>query len=361
MQTGPIERKNPHEGLTAIDLFCGCGGLTVGLKKAGFKVIGAVDSDPIAVSTYRSNHRDVKVWKKDITKLKISVVKSKLKLRKGDLDLIAGCPPCQGFTSLRTLNGSKEVKDPRNDLVLEFQRFVKHLRPKAVMMENVPELAEDKRFTNFKAYLTSLGYVGQYRILDAENYGVPQRRERLIYVASLGKKIHFARRRKRLKTVRDTIAGLPMAGKSGDPLHDIIEHRTAVVMNKIRRIPHDGGSRTDLPVEDQLPCHIRCSGFKDVYGRMAWDKPAPTITSGCFNPSKGRFLHPEEDRAITMREAALLQGLPRKYKFRGTKSKSTIALMIGNVFPPPFTEAHARMIRKVLIENILPADNPTRG
>lgn len=356
-----IQRKPLNNELTAIDLFCGCGGLTVGLKRAGFKVIGAVDNDPIAVATYRSNHRDVKIWKKDITKLKIDAVKRRLKLRKGDLDLVAGCPPCQGFTSLRTLNGSKEVEDPRNDLVLEFQRFVKHLRPKAVMMENVPELAEDKRFADFKAYLKRLGYVGQYRILDAGNYGVPQRRERLIYIASLGEKVHFARRSKRLKTVRDAIAGLPMAGESGDPLHDIIEHRTPEVMNKIRRIPHDGGSRTDLPEEDQLPCHIRCSGFKDVYGRMAWDKQAPTITSGCFNPSKGRFLHPEEDRAITMREAALLQGLPRKYKFRGTKSKSTIALMIGNVLPPPFTAAHARMIRKVLINNMLLADNPPRG
>jgi DNA (cytosine-5)-methyltransferase 1 len=117
-------------------------------------------------------------------------------------------------------------------------------------------------------------------------------------------------------------------------------------MELIRRIPKNGGSRSDLPEEDQLDCHKRCNGFKDVYGRMAWGEVSPTITSGCFNPSKGRFLHPEEDRAITMREAALLQGFPRRYKFPTTDNKSAIALMIGNALPPPFIAAHARCIVK---------------
>ena len=115
-------------------------------------------------------------------------------------------------------------------------------------------------------------------------------------------------------------------------------------MQMIRRIPKDGGSRTDLPEEDQLDCHKRCNGFKDVYGRMAWSEVSPTITSGCFNPSKGRFLHPEEDRAITMREASLLQGFPRQYKFPAGSGKSAIAMMIGNALPPPFIAAHARRV-----------------
>ncbi|MCL6560156.1 MAG: DNA cytosine methyltransferase, partial [Firmicutes bacterium] len=115
----------------------------------------------------------------------------------------------------------------------------------------------------------------------------------------------------------------------------------------IRRIPKNGGSRTDLPEEYRLACHKRCNGFKDVYGRMAWDDVAPTITGGCFNPSKGRFLHPEEDRAITMREAALLQGFPRRYKFPATDNKSAVAWMIGNALPPPFIAAHARCIATI--------------
>jgi DNA (cytosine-5)-methyltransferase 1 len=126
------------------------------------------------------------------------------------------------------------------------------------------------------------------------------------------------------------------------------ENRTPKVLNVIRLIPKDGGSRRDLPEEFQLECHKRCNGFKDVYGRMAWKKPAPTITGGCFNPSKGRFLHPEEDRAITMREAALLQGFPRRYKFPTTENKSAVALMIGNALPPPFIAAHGRSIKRVL-------------
>jgi len=334
--------------LTAIDLFCGCGGLTVGLKRAGFKVIGAVDNDAVASTTYKANHRDVKVWNKDIRLVTVSAVKQRLKLRRGELDLLSGCPPCQGFTSLRTLNGSRVVDDPRNDLISEFQRFVQYLRPKAVMMENVPELAQDGRFTEFREALAGMGYIGEYRVLDTADYGVPQRRERLIYLAGFGTAIPFAKPSRRMKTVRDTIANLPRSGESGDSLHDIVEHRTPAVMDKIRRIPHNGGSRTDLPDEDQLSCHKRCTGFKDVYGRMAWDKQAPTITGGCFNPSKGRFLHPEENRAITMREAALLQGLPRQYKFRGTRSKSAIALMIGNALPPSFIAAHGRKIKKFI-------------
>ncbi|MFA5307869.1 MAG: DNA cytosine methyltransferase [Dehalococcoidales bacterium] len=333
---------------TAIDIFCGCGGLTVGLKKAGFKVIGAIENDPTAVATYKANHRDVKVWGKDIRNVTVTAVKRRLKIRRGQLDLISGCPPCQGFTSLRTLNGTRNINDPRNDLIHEFERFVRYLRPKAVMMENVPELARDERFTEFRQTMERLGYVGDYRILDAADFGVPQRRERLIYLAGLGTAIPFGRASKKRKTVRDAIGNLPSPGESGDPLHDIVEHRTPAVMNKIHRIPHNGGSRTDLPAEDQLPCHQRCNGFKDIYGRMAWDKQAPTITGGCFNPSKGRFLHPEADRAVTMREAALFQGLPKNYKFRGTKSKSTIALMIGNALPPPLSAAHARSVGRVL-------------
>ena len=333
---------------TAIDLFSGCGGLTVGLKRSGFKVLGAVDIDPLSIKTYRANHKDVWVWEEDIRNLKPAEIKSKLELRKGDLDLLAGCPPCQGFSTMRTLNGAFKIDDPRNDLLLEFLRFVKALHPRTVMMENVPGLAKDERFEIFCTRMEKLGYLGDYRILNAEEYGVPQRRRRLVYLAGRMMEIPFAKRVRKMKTVRDAIGNLPKAGESGDPVHDMRENRTPRIMELIRRIPKDGGSRTDLPEEYQLDCHKRCNGFKDVYGRMAWNDVSPTITGGCFNPSKGRFLHPEEDRAITMREAALLQGFPRRYKFPTTNNKSAVALMIGNALPPPFITAHARMIRNAL-------------
>jgi len=333
---------------TAVDLFCGCGGLTLGLKKAGFRVLGAADIDPLSVETYKANHHDVTLWEKDIRELDPQELLDTLGLKENGLDLLAGCPPCQGFSTIRTLNGSVRVNDPRNGLLQEFERFVEALRPRVVMMENVPGLADDKMFDAFCKNLNDLGYKSGHRILDAADYGVPQRRRRLIYLAGMGIYIPLAEKNGRTKTVEDAIANLPNAGYSGDPVHDIPENRTPKVLEIIRRIPKDGGSRSDLPEEYQLECHKRCNGFKDVYGRMAWKKVAPTITSGCFNPSKGRFLHPVENRAITMREAALLQGFPLRYVFPSTGNKSAVALMIGNALPPPFIAAHGRSIKQVL-------------
>lgn len=342
------EEAKVEKDPTAIDLFSGCGGLTLGLKQGGFKVVGAVDVDPLSVETYQANHKDVDVWTEDIRTLDPSEVQSTLKLRPGDLDLLAGCPPCQGYSRMRTLNGARTVDDPRNDLLLEILRFVEVMKPRAVMIENVPGLADDRTFESFCSHMKNAGYCDDHEIFDAADFGVPQRRKRLIYIAGLKVKVHFAARAQNVVTVRDAIGSLPKAGQSGDPIHDIPERRTPRIMRMIRRIPKDGGSRTDLPTADQLDCHKRCDGFKDVYGRMAWNDVSPTITSGCFNPSKGRFLHPEEDRAITLREAALLQGFPQRYKFPKSTNKSAVAAMIGNALPPPFIAAHARTLLNVL-------------
>lgn len=338
---------------TAMDLFSGCGGLTLGLKKAGFNVIGSIEIDPLSVATYKANHPEVTVWENDIRKISSLSIKRKLGLKKGNLDLLAGCPPCQGFSTMRTLNGALNIDDPINDLVFEFLRFVEDFLPCTVMMENVPGLAKDSRFTVFMDQMEKLGYIGEFRILNASNFGVPQRRRRLIYLAGLGFKIPYAKQMRKQKTVRDVIGELPKAGESGDLLHDIQERRSNRILNRIKKIPKDGGSRTDLPLSEQLKCHKKCNGFKDVYGRMAWDRLAPTITSGCFNPSKGRFLHPEDNRAITMREAALLQGFPIKYKFPIVNSKSAIAFMIGNALPPPFIASHAILIKKTIMNHVI--------
>jgi DNA (cytosine-5)-methyltransferase 1 len=336
---------------TAIDLFSGCGGLTLGLKSAGYKVIGAVEIDPLAVDTYELNHPEVKVWQQDITKITGNQILRFLGLEKGELDLMAGCPPCQGFSSMRTLNGAHSVDDPRNNLLLDFLRLVKTIRPKSVMMENVPGIAEYEKFRFFIETMKTLGYLGKYNVHNAEDFGVPQRRKRLLYIAGRNQSVHFGRHRGARKTVRDAIADLPPSGKSGDFLHDIPQIHGPKVTRLIKRIPKDGGSRTDLPLREQLPCHQKPNaGFKDVYGRMAWDKVAPTITSGCFNPSKGRFLHPEFDRAITLREAAILQGFPKSYRFSEIKNKTALALMVGNALPAPLIRVHAIEIKKALAE-----------
>jgi len=328
---------------SAIDLFSGCGGLSLGLKRAGFRVIGAVDIDPLAVETYGANHRRVVVWSVDIRKLPAAKMMRRLKLRPGQLDLLAGCPPCQGFSTMTTHNGRILRDDPRNELVLEFIRFVRALRPKAVMLENVPGLARDSRIEHLVSLLSSIGYKCNFDVLDAADYGVPQRRRRFILLAGRGGAIPFARQAFKRTSVRDAFRNLNKSRRN-DPLHKVVERRSARIRKMIRRIPRDGGSRMDLGPRSQLKCHRKCDGFKDVYGRMAWNETAPTITGGCCNPSKGRFLHPILHRAITLREAALLQTFPPSYSFSLRRGKFAAAQLIGNALPPEFIRRHAKSI-----------------
>jgi DNA (cytosine-5)-methyltransferase 1 len=224
------------------------------------------------------------------------------------------------------------------------------MRPRSVMMENVPGIAGDARMQTVRDELRQLGYQIDDDVLNVSYYGVPQRRRRFILLGlrSTERRPSFGSPVKTPVTVRDTIGALKPAGKSGDPLHDLAEKRSARVIELIDSIPRDGGSRTDLPFSHQLACHRRTDGWKDVYGRMAWDKPAPTITGGCSNPSKGRFLHPAENRAITLREAALLQSFPPGYRFALDEGKFAVAQMIGNALPPAFVACHARALRTIL-------------
>lgn len=336
------ESKSKPSRPTAIDCFAGCGGMSQGFKQAGFKVIGAIEIDADAASVYELNHPTAHMWSQDIRTVTSDDILMQLGIDVGELDLLGGCPPCQGFSTLRTYNGGRLVRDSQNELIFEFQRLVLGLMPKRVMLENVPGLLENLRLKKFRAALEGAGYEAIVDVLNVGEYGVPQRRRRLVLLASRVSSVAFAKPSKKFRTVRDAIGTLPTAGKSGDPLHDIPEKRSPCVTARIRLVPADGGSRTSLPTHLRLECHKNSDGFKDVYGRMAWDELAPTITTGCFNPSKGRFLHPEEDRAITMREAALLQSFPKSYKFPARLGKVKIATMIGNALPPCFIKRHAQ-------------------
>jgi len=228
-------------------------------------------------------------------------------------------------------------------------RFVKAFQPKVVMIENVPALAKDERIKIVLENLTALGYKVGPLSLQVKNtalYGVPQRRKRMILVVSKFGEVKEPDIITPQCTVKDAIFSFPIPGTSNDVLHDIIEKRSDRIKEMINLVPKNGGSRTDLPKEYWLPCHIRSPNtYKDVYGRMAWDKVSPTITGGCTNPSKGRFLHPEQNRAITLREAAALQTFPPEYFFSLEKGKDFAALMIGNALPPEFIFAHALQIK----------------
>ena len=335
---GPKRRSGKP---TAIDCFAGCGGMSQGLKQAGYNVIGAIEIDADAVGVYKLNHPTTRTWPKDIRRVTAKAVLRRLGLKKGQLDLLGGCPPCQGFSTLRTYNGHRRTRDKQNDLIFEFQRLVLGLKPKRVMMENVPGLFNNSRLKKFQAALEEAGYEVKANVLNVGEYGVPQRRRRLVVLASRVSAVAFAKPMAKARTVRNTIGSMPVAGESGDPLHDLPEKRSSRVAARIRQVPADGGSRSALPPRLKLECHKHSDGFKDVYGRMAWDEPAPTITTGCFNPSKGRFLHPEEDRAITMREAALLQSFPKSYKLPAALGKVKVAMLIGNALPPEFIRRHA--------------------
>jgi DNA (cytosine-5)-methyltransferase 1 len=330
--------------LKAIDLFAGCGGLSLGLRDAGFRVVLAIDADDLAAKTYKANHPKTVVVRDDITAVDPNILMRRLKLKKGDLDLLAGCPPCQGFSRMRTLNGARDGDEEKNNLVWMFLKFVLAFEPKTIMLENVPGLHKDFRLAKIKASLKDAGYSISDAVLNAADYGVPQSRRRLVLVGAKSFEPRLAEADEERLTVRSALSLIRPSGTTLDPLHDYQERRSPSVAQIIKAVPKNGGSRSDLPQELVLECHKNSDGFKDVYGRMSWDTPAPTITGGCINPSKGRFLHPEQDRAITLREAALLQGFPPNYVFDLSRGRFPAAQMIGNAFPPAFAQRHAKLL-----------------
>ncbi|MFM1655385.1 DNA cytosine methyltransferase [Brevibacillus sp. B_LB10_24] len=318
----------------AIDLFSGCGGVTEGLKQARFKVVAAVDIDPVCCKTYKLNHKKVKLFKKDIRKVE---PKDLLKLIPDgqELDLLTVCAPCQPFSSQNRHKGD----DERTPLILESIKFIKVLKPRVVFFENVPGLAESYVFTDLQTALHEDGYTTiDPVVIDAADYGVPQRRPRFIYLASRTKESISVPRAvtpgvKRI-TVRQAIGDL-MKLNSGerdpnDRLHTARKHKE-IALRRLKYIPKDGGSRSSLPDYLQLECHKKHNGHKDVYGRMAWDTVAPTLTTGCTNITRGRFAHPNEDRGITVREAARLQTFPDEYEFYGNLEQ--VATQVGNAVP----------------------------
>lgn len=337
-----------HLRFKAIDLFSGSGGLTLGLKRAGFHVIAAIDSDELSSDTFRRNHPQVRMVTEDISTVDPEFLMNRLGMKPAELDLLSGCPPCQGFSTMRTKNGGRKISEPMNDLVFEIVRFARTFEPKAIMLENVPGLASDVRIEQLRDDLHQLGYFVDYEVFNATDYGVPQRRKRMILLGGMGATIPFAESVPWRTSVWDAIGHLPAPRESVDPLHNYEVSRSSSVMNLIRMIPKDGGSRASLPNNLQLACHRKFDGFKDVYGRMAWLTQAPTITGGCINPSKGRYLHPEQDRAITLREAALLQGFPHGYEFLLYRGRYPAAQMIGNAFPPNFAFWHAKQVVDIL-------------
>lgn len=334
--------------LTAIDLFAGAGGATQGLQDAGFEVVGAVEIDPVAAESYRLNHPEVELWEQDIRLLTASKMRVALGLESGELTLLKACPPCQGFSTLA--DGSKSAEDdPRNDLVGHTIRFVRALRPESVLVENVPGLGRDRRSGELLRSLESLGYSAKSYVVNAIDFGVPQRRKRFIILAFRGTK-HIMPTKLSFDdletpvTVRAAFAELEATISPSDPLH-VARKSSDLVQRRIAAVPV-GGSRFDLPLDLQLDCHKNLVGSKrsaaGSYGRLKWEEPAPTMTTRCTTPACGSFIHPDLDRGITLREAAAIQTFPVNYKFSG--SHGAIERQIGNAVPVKMATGIARTV-----------------
>lgn len=321
---------------SAIDIYSGSGAVTEGLKAEGITVLAAVDSDPVACETYRLNHPEVHLVQSDIRLLNPTTLRRNIGLDR-QLDLLVVCAPCQPFSSQ---NRRRASDDPRADLVLEALKFVEEFKPKVVFFENVPGIAISDPLVSLRHKLSEIGYcLGEPKTINAADCGVPQRRERCIMVAALSMErieaFYDSITPRPNVTVRETIGELRQlcSGERDpiDPLHFARNHQP-VVLQRLQHIPTDGGSRSSLPSELELACHKgRKNDFPDVYGRMRWDDVAPTLTTGCTDVTKGRFAHPRDNRAITLREAALLQSFPPYYRFFGNSGQ--IARQIGNAVP----------------------------
>lgn len=343
----------------SIDLFSGVGGMSEGLRMARFRTLYAFEIDQTASSAYGLNHPKTKVFTQDIRSVDTDLIFKKL--RGKTIHLLAGCPPCQGFSSIRRLNRNQPVEDSRNDLINEYVRFVVALRPYTIMLENVSGLAMSEDFQKSVHVLEDAGYFISWDVVNVKDYGVPQNRKRLVMIGSRLGPITIAPATNEKTTVRSMIGNLPKPQDSDDPIHNIYPRHISRIKTLIRMIPHNGGSLRDLSDEWQLKCHKSANvGFNDVYGRLRWDDYSTTITGGCLNPSKGRFLHPEQDRCISAREASMLQTFPADYVFPTDIAKTKIALMIGNALPPKFCKVQADHIRKHL-DKYLKEDNKLRN
>jgi DNA (cytosine-5)-methyltransferase 1 len=319
---------------TAIDLFAGAGGATQGLRDVGMNVVAAVEFDANAARTYALNHPFVQLWREDIRGVSAAAMMRHLAMKPNELTLLKACPPCQGFSSLA--DGRITKDDPRNELVNHTVRFVRAFRPLTVMVENVPGLGRDIRSKELVAALSRLGYASREYVVDARHFGVPQRRKRYVLLAVRGKSLQLPDRlgdaTKPTATVRQAFEALKASIGADDPLMTAAA-TSSLVKRRIEAIPM-GGTRFDLPEELRLACHSRLKSKRDAsgsYGRMSWDDAAPTMTTRCTTPSCGSFIHPELDRAITLREAAALQTFPPNYAFFGTRG--VIERQIGNAVP----------------------------
>jgi DNA (cytosine-5)-methyltransferase 1 len=338
------------KGCSVVDVFCGVGGLTHGFVKEGFRVVAGFDSDGSCQYAYEKNN-STKFIEKDVAELTGKEVKALYP--KGDIRILVGCAPCTPFSKYTQGQSIDKWR-----LLREFRRVILEVKPDVISMENVPELARHRAFSRFISALEDAGYYISYSVVFCPDYGIPQSRRRLVLLAShfgeikLLKKTH---RKSQYRTVRDQIGRMPRlrAGQAHpqDRLH-ASRSLTEINLKRLKATPQ-GGSWADWSEDLQLKCHRKSSGktYRSIYGRMIWDDLAPTLTTHCTGIGNGRFGHPAQNRAISLREAALLQTFPRRYKFvkpRAPLYNKIVSRQIGNAVPVRLGRIIARSIKRHL-------------
>jgi len=330
--------------IKAIDFFCGAGGLTRGLLNAGIEVLAGVDNDERLRETYIHNNEPSRFINSDINKIQIHELRETLGIQDSDVTLYAACTPCQPFSTLNRLQG----KDKRKVLLLTFAQIVEESPPDFIIVENVPGLNNAIGKEIYKKFLRVLkkgGFTEAADLLDAKHFEVPQTRKRFILVASRHGSISLPEpdtNANRFATVRGSIEKYPTiadGGTSADYLNHTSRKLKPHLLRIVQAVPKDAGNRRDIAdTSILLKCHQKNPNVhKDVFGRMAWDAPSPTLTCRCIDVYCGRFTHPEQDRGISLREAAALQTFDDDYEFFGT-SLVGISRQIGNAVPVKLAE-----------------------
>lgn len=349
-ETGPAA---DHAGRTFVDLFAGCGGLALGFRWEGFQPVGAVEIDGEAAATYALNI-DSGIETADIARVE----------RWPAAKVVIGGPPCQGFSQL----GTRDPDDPRNRLWREYVRALRLTRADVFVMENVPQLLKSEQFRLFHDAVSD-DFVLTEGVLNAADYGVPQTRRRAIVIGSrLGKPAFPSRTHgpglRPYVAVRTALAGLSRE-PDGKNRHEGRAGIRPASVTRYKAVPPSGGSRFDMQraLDAQGLGHLvppcwrnKLTGTTDVFGRMWWDRPAPTIRTEFYKPEKGRYLHPEAHRPITVREAARLQTFPDDFRFPDAQGMTSVAKQIGNAVPPVLAAAIARAVAQHLESHELASD-----
>jgi DNA (cytosine-5)-methyltransferase 1 len=352
-----MDIKKPHLNLKAVDFFCSGGGMSSGMAKAGIKILAGIDYDISCKETYEKNIKGAEFIHANVFNYSEQELETKLKLKSNDDSLVLiGCSPCQYWSIINT---DKKKSQESKSLLIEFRRFVEYFKPGYVVVENVPGVLKNKKesgLEDFIFWLEKNGYKVHHGIHNVMDYGVPQSRRRLTLIGNrVSENVLVPIKYKgKIKTVFDAIGehnGFPKV-EAGHKDNTLFNHTVAglkqINIDRLNLTEKNGGSRLSYANNETLApeCHRNnIENFKDTYGRIWWHKPSPTITTKFFSISNGRFAHPEENRAISIREGATLQSFPKKYIFKGS-SISNLARMIGNAVPPKYAASIGKAITR---------------